>query len=253
MTTDTHDTPGTTAPPTGRRPLWRGVLYIAAAAGVLALVGGSLAVANRAMAEQDQSSFTANGIRELVIDGDAGDVNLVAGTLGGQVQVTTTRSWAWREPDSSHTVENGVLSLTADCPVLSFGACDVDQRVTVPPGITVRIATSAGSIHAADLQLTSLDVETEAGNIRADGVVVPNFSAGTSAGNIDAIFAGQAPEHVTARSSAGSVILTVPEAAYDVDADTSAGQVRIEVIDDPQATRSISAHTSAGDVIIRRR
>jgi hypothetical protein len=63
---------------------------------------------------------------------------------------------------------------------------------------------------------------------------------------------GPAPQRVIARSSAGGVELTVPDASYDVDADTSSGQVRIEVTDDPDARRSISAHTSSGDVVVHR-
>ena len=62
-----------------------------------------------------------------------------------------------------------------------------------------------------------------------------------------------ATERVNARTSAGSVELTVPDAAYELDADTSSGAVRIQVTDEPDAARLISTHTSSGDVTIRHR
>ena len=47
--------------------------------------------------------------------------------------------------------------------------------------------------------------------------------------------------------------LTVPDAIYEVDAGTSAGQVRIEVPQDPDASRHLYLHSSSGDVTVTRR
>ena len=145
-----------------------------------------------------------------------------------------------------------MLTLTGDCPGFGLGSCDVDQRVTVPAGLRVRIAISSGSIQAADLDLAEFDVTTDSGSIRAAGLTVPSFHGKTSSGSVVASFTTP-PEHVTARSSSGNVTLTVPQGTYNVDAGTSSGQVRVEVADDPDNSRLILAHTSSGDITVARR
>lgn len=56
----------------------------AVGAGAVAVLGVcALAVAGQAMTQQDQT-FAADGVRELVIDQDSGNVSLVAGSTAGQ-------------------------------------------------------------------------------------------------------------------------------------------------------------------------
>ena len=94
-------------------------------------------------------------------------MTLVAGSVAGEVQVETSRRWAWREPGTGHTVVDGVLTLNGDCPDFGFGSCDVDQRVTVPAGTRVVVNINAGSVHAADLDLTEFDIEIDSGSVHA--------------------------------------------------------------------------------------
>jgi hypothetical protein len=79
---------------------------------------------------------------------------------------------------------------------------------------------------------------------------VTAFSAATSAGSVRASLS-RAPEQATAETS-WDMHVTVPDLPYHVDASTSAGQVRIEVRDDPSASQSITARTSSGNVTIAR-
>jgi DUF4097 and DUF4098 domain-containing protein YvlB len=240
---------GSTAP--ARR---RHTTRFAVAAGAVLVFGVSaLVIGNQAMINKDQTQFTTDGVRELVINHDAGDVTLVAGSTAGQVRVTTSRNWSWQRPLSTHTAKEGVLTLIAgSARFLQLGTSDVDQEVTVPPGVTVRVDVSAGNIRATGLHAPHFEVKTESGSIDAIDLDVAAFSATTSSGSIQASLSG-ATERVNARTSAGNVELTVPDAAYNVDADTSSGTVRIQVTDEPDATRLISAHTSSGDVTIRHR
>lgn len=228
--------------------------YAIAAGAVLVFGVSALTIANQAMTKQDdQTQFTTDGVRELVINQDAGDITLVAGSIAGQVRVTTTRSWSWQQPPFTHTVKDGVLTLTGESPPFPrLGNSDVDQEVTVPPGVTVRVDVSAGNVRATGLDAPHFEVKTESGSIDATDLDVTAFSATTSSGSIRASLYG-ATERVNARTSAGSVELTVPDATYTVDANTSSGQVRIQVTDAPDAARLISAHTSSGDVTIRHR
>ena len=78
----TIELPPETSPQTTRRRRRGRTALLAAGvtAGALALVVSALTVANHTMAEHDKHSFTADGVRELVINQDAGDVTLVAGS-----------------------------------------------------------------------------------------------------------------------------------------------------------------------------
>ena len=235
-----------------RRRAHRTTAVAIGALGVLALAGGGLAIADSALSQHDESSFTAAGIRELVVDLDAGDVTLVPGASEGRVAVDTSREWAWSKPAFRHSVEEGVLTLSGDCPNLGFGTCRVDQRVTVPAGVDVRVSISSGDIQATGLKLAQLDVLTDSGDISARDVDARRVRAETSSGDVEASLA-ETPERVNAETSSGNVTLTVPNGAYNVDAETSAGQVRVNVDDNPTATRRLSAHSSSGDVTIDHR
>jgi DUF4097 and DUF4098 domain-containing protein YvlB len=241
---------GSTAP-APRRHTTR---YAVAVGAVLLFGVSTLAIANEAMTKQaDQTQFTTDGVRELVITQDAGDVTLFAGSTAGQVRVTTSRIWSWQQPPSTHTVKDGVLTLTGESPPFpGLGTSDVNQEVTIPPGVTIRVDVSAGKVRATGLDAPRFEVKTSSGSIEATNMNVTAFSATTSSGSIQASLYG-ATERVNARTSSGSVDLTVPDATYNVDADTSSGQVRIQVTDEPDAARLISAHTSSGDVTIRHR
>jgi hypothetical protein len=225
--------------------------YVVVAGAVLVLGISALVIGNQVMTRSDQTQFTADGIRELVINQDYGDITLVAGSAVGQVRVTTTRTWSWRPPPATHAVEDGVLTLSGvSSRFLQLGTSDVDQVVTVPPGITIRAEVSAGNIHASGVTAPHFEVKTVSGDIDATDLDVAIFSAAATSGDVRATLVG-ATDRVNARTISGSVDLTVPDAVYNVDADTVSGQVRIELATAPAAPRLISAHTTSGDVAIR--
>jgi hypothetical protein len=226
------------------------VVAAVAVGGVLAVSG--LAAVSSAMTQHDHATFAADGIRELVIHQDSGNVTLVTDPTAGHLQVTTSRNWSWQQPASAHTVKDGVLTVTSTCPDFpGLGACGVDQRVTVPSDVKVQVEVSAGNIDGAGLKLSSFGAHTDSGSIDATNMDVTAFSATTSSGSVHATLS-RAPEHATAETSSGNIHLTVPDMPYQVHAGTSAGQVRIDVRDDPTASRSITAHTSSGNVTIAR-
>ena len=221
--------------------------------GALAVATGSLAIANQVMKQHDRSSFTVDEVRALVVEVDSGHVTLVPTTgAEGQVDVDSTMEWAWSRPDTGHVTEDGVLTITADCPAVGLGTCSVDHRIGVPAGIDVDVTVSSGNITVAGLDLSVVDLSTDSGDISATDMSVPEFHGRTSSGNVMATFI-DAPDQVTAESSSGNVNVTVPDEPYDVEADTSSGDVRVDVNDDPDASRHISANTSSGNVTIDRR
>ena len=224
--------PGTSAPsspaPAGARR--RGFRRAGLTALALTAVAGSMAVTAHAVAKEDTSHNAYQGIRTVVLDVDAGTIDLSAAP-NATTGVTATRRWAYQAPPNQPLRDGDRLTITARCPNIeqvAFGTCHTNYQLAVPAGVRVQVTTSAGNITATDLPTTDLAARTSAGDIRLSFAAVP--------------------ESVRAHTSAGDVQLAVPYGDYHVDADTSAGEVEVGVVDDPRAPRLIDAHTSAGDV-----
>ena len=223
MTTSTVTLPSATP----RRPRRRRVLLAGAAVLVLAGTASSVLGAAEPLGT---TTDTVAGVREIVVAVDGGSVSLRGGA-GPDVTVRTTRYGStFREPDAHARLDGGVLTVEADCAGTFAGGCHVAEDLTVPPGVPVRVRTAAGAIEAVDLD-------------------VPRFDAETAAGAISASFV-RPPSDVRVTSSAGSVVLRVPDAGYAVDAGTVAGSTRIAVVANPRAPRSLTVHTAAGNVAV---
>jgi hypothetical protein len=84
--------------------------------------------------------------------------------------VTTTRRWSLWAPRTGHAQAGGVLILSGSCPPLgSLGItrCAVDERVTVPAGLRVRVTTSTGDLVGTDLAVSTLEDQASRGSITA--------------------------------------------------------------------------------------
>ena len=270
MSTDTLP-PQTSAPPPQRRrwsrPLVVVLVTIAIAAGLLLATMTLAALAGRTT-DTSREVVTAP-VDTLEIDVESGRVVVEAGD-SDDIEVTATRRWAlWAQPTVSTEVLGGTLRVAGDCPAWFVSWCETSVRVRAPEDVTVVADSDAGTI---DVRGTAADVDasTSAGNITVDdvaGAVALHTSAGsidarglhgdsiearTSAGNVT-LDVESAPRRIEAESDAGSVDVAVPDGSYDVLADTSVGQVRVDVVSDPSADRTILARTSAGNVTVRGR
>lgn len=135
-------------------------------------------------------------------------------------------------------------------------------------GLDADVQMAAGSLRAeGDFGLVDLTVG--AGELALDGSaedVSVDLSAGrailnladvdtadltVSAGSMDASFDGTQPSDIRAGVSAGSLTLVVPDGAYDVTSDVSAGNFRNQLGSDPGADSTISVEVSAGQVVLR--
>ena len=162
----TIELPPETAPPTRRSRHRSAVLAALGVLGTLAVAMGSLTIANQAMEQHERGSFTASEVRGLVVEVDSGNVTLVpTADDGGQVDVDSTMEWAWSRPSTDHVTEDGVLTITADCPAVGLGSCSVDHRIAVPAGIDVDVDLSSGNVTATGLDLAVVDVSTDSGDI----------------------------------------------------------------------------------------
>jgi len=202
----------------------------------VALGAGALSVAAHAVTDEDTRQEVFRGLDALVVDLDAGSVELVA-AADGTTTVTTTRRWRHRTPASELRRDGDRLSVASACPDADWRAvasrCEVRYRIAVPPEVGVTVAVDAAAVTGSDLTTQQLSVRAAAGDVRLD------FAA--------------APRAVLAHSVVGEVRISVPDGRYRVEADSALGEVDVDVPDDPRASRLIDVRTSAGDVTVRPR
>lgn len=225
-----------TEAPAPSRPPHRRLRIAGITALSVAAVAGTLATTAHVVAQQDTATETYLGIRTVMLDTDAGTIDITAAE-NAATTVTGTRRWSYRAPAVRPVRDGDRLTISARCPMIEhaagFGTCRSNFQLAVPAGVEVEVTTSTGAITGSDLPLTRL-------------------AGRTSAGEIELSFTGM-PESVQVHSSAGDVRVAVPYGGYHVDADSSAGDVEIAVVSDPHAPRLIDAHTSAGDVTVTAR
>jgi len=175
---------------------------------VLVVCGGAMFAAAEVLEETDTHHETIPGkVDHVVIKAESGDIDVVPG--GRSVQVERTDRYAGESPDVSQTLENGVLTIDAECEGALSVFCTVDYRVEVPEGVTV--------------------------------------DARTYVGDVDVRVAHKA--NVTARTHVGDVDVDLPRGRYDVETDTAVGDADVEgVVDADQARHVIEARADVGSV-----
>lgn len=199
-------------------------------AGLVLLGAGYVALGHVGVSHQITTA-SVSGVREIVVDVDAGPVTLAGGIgIGTDVEVrTTVRRSLTSAPIAGHRLDAGVLRISGTCPPFSMN-CHVEEQVTVPPGVPVRVSTSAGGVEGSELDVPVLDVDTSAGSVTASFV--------------------RPPQDVRIATSAGSVELRVPDVGYRVEADAAVGEVQIDVVQDRRSPRTLHVETSAGNVAV---
>jgi hypothetical protein len=220
---------------------------------------------------EERNSYT--GVRALDID-DASDVRLTSAPAGSALEVRSEITAGLSSPRTDvRRREDGTLELSASCPNLFGGSCEVDYEIAVPAGTAVHVDASAGDVTAEDLTSSvPIELESSAGDITVSDVSAPELRLGSSAGDLDAsgVRAGvvlvdssagdvslslrTAPERVEIESSAGDVDLVLPDETYRIDASASAGDVDDRrVRTDPASPRVVRVRSSAGDIRIEAR
>jgi hypothetical protein len=179
----------------------------------LVLLGGAMFAAAEALEETDTHRETIPGkVDHVVIEAESGDIEVVPG--GRSVQVERTDRYAGESPDVSQTVEDGVLTLDAECDGVFSVFCTVDYRVEVPEGVTV--------------------------------------DARTYVGDVDVRVAHKA--NVTARTHVGDIDVELPRGRYDVETDTAVGDADVEgVVDADKSRHIVEARADVGSVDVTAR
>ncbi|WP_256838176.1 DUF4097 family beta strand repeat-containing protein [Ornithinimicrobium faecis] len=192
------------------------------------------------------------GLTSLSLDGDVGDIEVVAGAAGEQPRVVATAAYGFSNPDVTISVSGDTAALSATCLTMWLDNCSVRWEVVVPTETAVAIDNNVGTIEVAGLA-GELDVTTDVGGVVAVDFTGERVSVHSDVGDVR-IAATGAPQEVTASSDTGDVVVEVPDdgTAYRVSTTTSLGTVRNDLGSDETQSRLIDVRTSVGDIFLRR-
>ena len=186
----------------------------------------------------------------LTVDGAAGDWRFERD--GDVLRVTNERSWwtGWRWGGT----DEAVLTLPS-----ALQRTAIDAEFGVSGGVLhadgtyedLDIELAAGSIELSGTA-RDLDVDASAGRTVFDLDDVDTADITLSAGAVTGTLTGSAPTEVTADVSAGRLQLTLPDTAYAIASDVSAGEFRHTLTEDPASPHRVSVQVSAGAAILDR-
>lgn len=182
-------------------------------------------------------------VRTLVIKGQTGDIRVSVG--GSAVSVTQKYSYQTAEPVGSHTLADGVLTLSYTC---SDSNCGVDYTVQVPAGTAVDISSDTGNVTLSQLT-AAVDVQTGTGEITANGLYSSRVQLTADTGDVTAGFA-KSPASLSADVSTGDVSISVPAGEYAVNAQATTGDVNVQVPWQAGSGNTITVKVGTGDVTV---
>lgn len=214
----------------------------------------------------EDDSASAVPIREIRVVGKSVAVELRPGG-GPGVEIHRTARYLnvfHDRPAPTHRVDGDVLLLGGDD---SCTVCVIEYVVLGPAGMRVTADVATGSLDLAGV--STVDVKVSTGSVtvadatgdvtmRADtgsitgkglrsGAVVA--TAGTGAISLDLA----TPADVEATTGTGAVDVTVPAAAYRVDASTGLGDLKLAIPNDPSGPHRLALRTSVGRVTLAAR
>lgn len=220
-------------------------------AAVALLVAGGVAATVPPMVEdaEHQVLTLPDGTVELVVLGDAGDVDVRAAAPGEEPVVTATKHWSFREPTPVVTTRGGVATVSLDCPpAAQFAQCYADWQVAVPAEMPVTVRASVGEVDVTGLT-GDVTVDGSVGDVTVTGAPT-SLQVTTSVGQISASLA-EPPASVELRTGVGDVQLRLPDdATYDVRATATLDPAVVEVENDPASEHEVRVSSSVGSVLV---
>ncbi len=245
--TNQATTPETTSAGRGVWPTLFRILGILALAAVVLLAIAEL-TSNTEIAEQ---TVSGDGITRIVVTGEAGEITIAVEDRSDIVVTSELTSSLWSEVSNQVDSGDGTLTVAIECDGDFFVFnCSAAHTIRVPIDTVgqLDLSTAAGTI-AVTGSSAEIDARTSAGDIELLDYSGDTATLRTTAGDIT-VEAVAAPRSISAETTAGGIVITVPDEVYDVDVDTAVGDVDVSVRTDPSADRSISASTRAGEITI---
>ncbi len=260
----------------------RWLMPASAAVGVTAIVLTAIALSGAAVRQAPSPPsggaagvrhwwVASSGLRGVVVRANSGPVT-VAGADGGPVAVTARPHFHGRAPAIYKTVSDGVLTVSALCPVTVSQRpqgqhCSVTVGISLPRGLPVRVSAHLGNVSVADMT-GRVTVTDEFGNVDLSGLagrVVVMATLGSihgrdlacrsvmlsaQRGSIGIAFVTP-PEQVVAVDQVGSVAVSVPPGtSYRVQAGSLRGKVTVTVLRSARSARLIRAFSPLGNVLV---
>jgi hypothetical protein len=245
-----------------RSPVRRGLSF--AAVGAMAFAG---LTALSWITNSHDSVTIEDTIDRVEIDVSSGRVEIV-GSPSGETRLDFSVKSGWsRDGGIDHAVVGRTLQVTGGCDSGIFLGiwCESDVTITVPSSAVVTadasagtlvvsglsgetsLSSDAGSIEVSD-QRGPLTAHSDAGAVVVSGLDTDVAKVTSSAGSVS-VAAVSPPRSLDAESSAGSVRVSVPgDVAYDVETDSAVGREVVSVETVAGSRYEIRAFSSAGGV-----
>lgn len=193
-----------------------------------------------------EKSFSVKSGGNLVLDTDAGDVDVVTWDrdevlVKVDIEGTDRRSEKFDVKFSTEGDRVTVIGKSGDNSFFKWdvGNLDIHYYVSVPKKFTVKASTSGGNMTLRDLE-GDVRFETSGGNLSIEAVE-GTVNVSTSGGNIDV---RKIKGSVKGETSGGNV--RADNVAGDVNVQTSGGEIELESIDG-----SVHAETSGGGITLK--
>jgi DUF4097 and DUF4098 domain-containing protein YvlB len=163
-----------------------------------------------------------------------------------RVHVDAGGSYAVAQPTVDVSTIGGQLEVRAFCSDIH---CEADVAVAVPAAVPVQVKTERSSIDVVGAS-GPLTVDTTDGSVDMMQLRSKQVSVNCRRGSITLSFA-DAPDHVTANSTDGSLTVQVPQSArYAVDAIATQGSTDLEIPNDPSSTHHLRLRTRNGSITV---
>jgi hypothetical protein len=229
-------------------PVRSALFWITTVVAVVAVGWAALGLLDVASHQDRTTTETFAASRAITIDAGAEDVELVPGPPGRITVVTREKEGLFGGPDSTVERTPDGLRLSSDCNFNFLGECDIHQRVSVPPGTSVRVHTGSGDVDLEGLRTSRLFVDVGSGDVEGR-VAVPDVELHTGSGDVD-LELPSPPRDLRAEVGSGDVDLRLPGVPYSVDAETGSGDVDIQVPQDPRSQHVLRLRAGSGDLIV---
>jgi Putative adhesin len=247
-------------------PVRRGAIIGGGLLAVIVIGWGAFSVVELIARQKTSAPISVNGsVRHIIVDLDAGGMTLHGGAAT-VVTGTRTVERSLRAPTFSETLTGDTLTVKSRCQSFVNGFCSVSYDLNVPAGVTVEATSSGGSLTASDiagdLTLSSsagsvsvtgatgrLMLSSSAGSVKVSETRSTEINARSSGGSVKVSLLAP-PTNVDLSSSAGSATVELPRTsdAYDVDASSEAGSSTVDVDTATSSGRKIRVRSSAGSV-----
>lgn len=220
-----------------------GVLVILAAA---VFIAGAIVVV--VLNDTSNSSRTFSGpITKIILTTDRGAIT-VDGVPGDRISVEVQRHFVAYGPDVTESVSGGVLSVLSNCPMVAFIACSANFTVNAPAGVSIDATAQRGLLTVNNMTGTVYS-NAESGDLLLTGPTA-SVTGYTLDGQLTAHFTAP-PRYVHLRSETGNVTVTLPAAAYDIDANSGVGTAKVTgLVSHHGASHSIYASSGSGTALV---